>query len=150
MRIIRSTILTLLLLSLLGIAQDGQERVSEDADVRFAPLRIMIDPTGQRMAAYQFELKAVRGQVKIVGVEGGEHPAFAAAPFYDPAALEQDRIIVAAYNINENLPNTKFRVATIHLQIVGPAEPEYEIQLMVASNLEGDPIQASIACEKGE
>jgi hypothetical protein len=150
MRILGATILVILLPSFLGIAQDKRDAASDDTNVRFAPLHVTIDPAGQTMAAYQFELKAVRGQVKIVGVEGGEHAAFTAAPFYDPAALAQDRIIIAAYNTGDNLPNTKIRVATIHLQIVSQIEPEYEIQLMVASNLEGTPIEASIACEKGE
>jgi hypothetical protein len=149
MRIIVSSILVLLFLSLLGTAQENRDATAKDT-VRFAPLQVTIDPAGQPMAAYQFELKAVRGQVRIVGIEGGEHPAFSAAPFYDPAALAQDRIIIAAYNTGDNLPSTKSRVATIHLQILGEVEPEYEIQLMVASNLEGDKIQATIACEKGE
>jgi hypothetical protein len=150
MRIIGSSIIVLLFLSLLGTAQEDRNATADESIVRFVPLHIMIDPAGQPMAAYQFELKAVRGQIRIVGVEGGEHPAFAAAPFYDPAALAQDRIIIAAYNTGESLPSTKSRVATIHLQIVGQEEPEYEIQLVVASNLEGDEIQASIAFEKGE
>jgi len=51
--------------------------------VRFAPLHIFLDSGSSSLAAYQFELKAVAGQIKIVGVEGGRHEAFKEAPYYD-------------------------------------------------------------------
>ena len=48
--------------------------------VRFVPLHITLDPQGEALAAYQFELKTISGRVKIVGVEGGDHAAFSAPP----------------------------------------------------------------------
>ncbi len=150
MRICLTSVTLLLVLSLTGPAQENRNDTENEPIVRFAPLHIRIDPMGPAMAAYQFELKAICGQVRIVGVEGGEHPAFESAPYYDPEALTQDRIIIAAFNTGNNLPSTASRVATIHLQILGQVEPEYEIKLTVASDLDSNEIAASITCEKGE
>jgi len=118
--------------------------------VRFAPLHVYIDSGNQNLAAYQFELKATAGQIKIVGVEGGRHEAFKEAPYYDPAALAKDRIIIAAFSTGTDLPKGRTRIATIHLQIIGDAEPEYELKLTVAGDADGKEIPAEISFEKGE
>ncbi|MBN2592980.1 MAG: hypothetical protein JXA81_05680 [Sedimentisphaerales bacterium] len=118
--------------------------------VRFAPLHIYLDSGNRSLAAYQFELKATAGQIKIVGVEGGQHQAFKEAPYYDPSALAQDRIIIAAFRTGGNLPKGRTQIATIHLQIIGDAEPEYELKLAVAGDADGKEIPAEIAFEKGE
>jgi hypothetical protein len=118
--------------------------------VRFAPLHIYIDSGNSSLAAYQFELKATTGQIRIVGVEGGRHDAFKEAPYYDPAALANDRIIIAAFSTGSNLPKGRTRIATIHLQIIGDAEPEYELKLTVAGDADGKEIPAEITFEKGE
>jgi hypothetical protein len=118
--------------------------------VRFAPLHIYIDSDNSSLAAYQFELKAAAGQIKIVGVEGGQHKAFKEAPYYDPAALANDRIIIAAFNTGRDLPTGRTRIATIHLQIIGDAEPQYELKLIVAADADGKEIPAEISFEKGE
>ena len=121
-----------------------------EPSVRFAPLHIYLDSGDQPLAAFQFELEATAGQIKIVGVEGGQHAAFKEAPYYDPAALANDRIIIAAFNTGRDLPKGRTRIATIHLQIVGDAEPEYELKLTVAADAEGKEIPAEVAFEKGE
>ena len=118
--------------------------------VRFAPLHIYLDSGTKSLAAYQFELKAVTGQIKIVGVEGGQHAAFKEAPYYDPAALAKDRIIIASFNTGSSLPKGRTRISTIHLQIIGDVEPEYELELAVAATTDGRDIPAEIAFEKGE
>jgi len=118
--------------------------------VRFAPLHIYLDSGTKPLAAYQFELKSASGQIKIVGVEGGQHPAFKEAPYYDPAALANDRIIIAAFNTGSDLPKGRTRIATIHLQIIGDIEPEYEFELSVAADADGHEIPAEISFEKGE
>jgi len=89
-------------------------------------------------------------QIKIVGVEGGEHPAFRQAPYYDPAALMNDRIIIAAFNAGSDLPHGRTRIATIHLQILGDAEPQYELKLVVAADTEGEDLVARLTLETGE
>jgi len=119
--------------------------------VRFAPLHIYIDAGNKSLAAYQFELKATAGQIKIVGVEGGSHEAFKEAPYYDKAALfNEDRIIIAAFSTGGNLPKGRTRIATVHLQIIGDTEPEYELKLAVAGDADGKEIPAEITFEKGE
>ena len=118
--------------------------------VRFAPVHIYLDPGDKPLAAYQFELRARTGQIKIVGVEGGAHPAFREAPYYDPAALMNDRIIIAAFNTGSDLPRGRTRVATIHLQILGDAEPQYELKLIVAADKEGERIPADLNLQMGE
>jgi hypothetical protein len=119
-------------------------------NVRFAPVHIYLDSGDTPFAAYQFELKATSGSVKIVGVEGGQAPAFAEAPYYDPAALANDRIIIAAFSTGSDLPKGRTRIATIHLQITGDVEPEYQLNLTVAADPEGHEIPAEITLETGE
>ncbi len=120
------------------------------AKVRFAPLHIYLDSGNKPLAAYQFELKTAAGQVKIVGVERGQHKAFEEAPYYDPAALANDRIIIAAFDTGSELPKGRTRIATIHLQIIGDAEPDYELKLTVAADADANEIPAKISFEKGE
>ena len=128
--------------------------------VRFAPVHIYLDPGGRPLAAYQFELVCSVSvgathaspvpEIKIVGVEGGEHPAFKDAPYYDPAALMNDRIIIAAFNTGRDLPTTRTRIATLHLQIPAEAEPQYELKLVTAADASGEKLPVSITLEKGE
>lgn len=77
------------------------------------------------------------------GVEGGDHPAFKAPPYYDPRALTQDRIIIAAFGTAENLPTGKTRVARIHVRISGEPRPDFGVQLIVAADQAGDRIRTS-------
>jgi hypothetical protein len=130
--------------------QSEQDITTVQPRVRFAPLHIFLDSGSRSLAAFQFELKAVAGQIKIVGVEGGQHAAFKEAPYYDPAALANDRIIIAAFNTGRELPKGRTRIATIHLQIIGDAEPDYELKLTVAADADAKEIPAKITFEKGE
>jgi hypothetical protein len=130
--------------------QSEQDYSTAQSGVRFAPLHIYIDSGNKSLAAYQFELKAAAGQIKIVGVEGGRHEAFKEAPYYDPAALAKDRIIIAAFSTGSDLPKGRTRIATIHLQIIGGTEPQYELKLTVAADSDAKEIPAEITFEKGE
>ena len=154
-----SIILTSICLIVPVLAQQSKQDYSTaQPGVRFAPLHIYIDSGNNSLAAYQFEVRAVRepplqsaaGQIKIVGVEGGQHKAFKEAPYYDPAALANDRIIIAAFSTSRDLPTGRTRIATIHLQIIGDAEPQYELKLIVAADADGKEIPAEITFEKGE
>jgi hypothetical protein len=120
-----------------------------DTKVRFAPVHVYLDSGSRALAAYQFELKATRGQIKIVGVEGGAHTAFKDAPYYDPAALTKGRIIVAAFNTGKDLPAGRTRIATLHLQITGSAEPQYKLEPMVAADADGQEIPAELSLQRG-
>jgi hypothetical protein len=115
-------------------------------EVRFAAVDVYVDSGTQALAAYQFELTAAAGEFRIVGVEGGEHAAFSAPPYYDPAALMNDRIIIAAFNTGTDLPAGKTRVARVHVQITGNEDPQYVVKLMVAGDADGKPIAATASC----
>lgn len=134
----------------LAVPRAAQARKVIEPKVRFAPVHIYLDSGATPLAAYQFELKATAGQIKIVGVEGGAHAAFNDAPYYDPAALMQDRIIIAAFNTGPDLPAGRTRIATIHLQITGDIAPEYELEPMVAADADGQEIAAELTLERGE
>lgn len=147
----KNTVLILVcLLSALSPQTARTEPVDPGESVRFAPLHIYIDSGLAELAAYQFELRTLAGNVKIVGVEGGEHPAFQHAPYYDPAALANNRIIIAAYSTDTELPAGRTRVATLHLQITGTIEPEYELELITAADPDGRRMPAEISYEKGD
>ena len=116
--------------------------------VRFTALDIYIDSQAQPLAAYQFELLADPDHVRIVGVEGGQHAAFREPPYYDPAALMHNRIIIAAFSTGRDLPTGKTRVARLHLQVTGD-EPQYKTKLDVAATVEGKEIPATASVEAG-
>jgi len=118
--------------------------------VRFKALDIVIDSGETALAAYQFELTDPSGRAKIVGVEGGESPAFKQPPYYDPAALNHGRIIVAAFSAGKELPVGRTRVARLHMRIAGADEPEYKIELQAAAGADGKRIAAPIAIVQGD
>ncbi|MCP4593683.1 MAG: hypothetical protein GY842_23350, partial [bacterium] len=74
-------------------------------------------------------------------------------PYYDPEALTQDRVIIAAFDTGADLPTGRNRVAQIHVQIRGNRTPDYVVQLHVAASTDGEPIEASATAStatKGE
>jgi hypothetical protein len=115
--------------------------------IRFQPVEIFADAHTTALGAYQLEFTVTSGTAKIVGIEGGEHPAFAEAPFYDPKAIQQERVILAAFSTQpaDKLPTGKIRVATIHLQISGSDELKFETKLTTAANSDGKKIAATIS-----
>jgi len=127
----------------LGAQLFGQQ-AANDSSVRFRAVDIFLDSKDSPLAAYQLEFSVTNGAAKIVGIEGGEHPAFAGPPFYDPKAMQHERVIIAAFSTNamSDLPKGKARVATIHIQISGVAEPEFKLRLQVAADSNGNKIPA--------
>lgn len=121
--------------------------MAASAQTRFLAMDLVIDPHGESLAAYQVEIKASAG-VKIVGVEGGEHPEFRKAPFYDPKGIQHERLIVAAFSTADasKLPNAATRVLTIHLECEG--EPKLETILKVAADARGQKITAKAELTK--
>lgn len=115
---------------------------------RFTVLDIFLE-TAEPLAAWQFELREASGTMRVVGVENGDSDAFREAPYYDLAAVSEgaaDRIVVADYSLRPaaELPTGRSRVATVHVQLEGTADPEYVLNLMAAGGTNGEPIQASI------
>ncbi|MGQ0627825.1 MAG: hypothetical protein ACT4PL_06965 [Phycisphaerales bacterium] len=111
---------------------------------RFETVDIMVDSGARTLGAYQIEVKASapKGTVAlIVGIEGGEKDPFMQPPFYDPAALQGGRVILAAYTLSDKAPSGRFRVARVHMLVTGPApvndepriDPEYTAAVITAA-----------------
>ena len=96
------------------------------------------------------EFKATTGYVEIVGIERGDNPDFHDPPYYDPAALKSNRIVVGAFDLADQLPSGKIRVARVHLHISGAQKPVYAVNLVVAGDKEGKPITAQTSFSEGE
>ena len=120
----------------------AQQPATEEGRSRFRAVDIFIDSKSAPLAAWQIEFAATNGTVKIVGIEGGETEAFRNPPFYDPKAMQQERVIIAAFSTEspEKLPVGKTRVATIHLVVIGSTIPGFQLRLHVAGDSEGKKI----------
>jgi len=128
---------------------DGPDDVAADA-VRFEALDVFVDSHEESLAAYQFELFSTTDGVEIVGIEGGDHAAFQAAPYYDPKAMQTNRVILAAFSTDEELPTGRTRVARIHVQLQGPGQKEYQTVLKVSATVNGKEIPAKISLREAE
>src|SRR4051812_17938472 len=117
----RATLLAIVLL--IGCVGAAPTTTRSDESIRFTTVDVQLDAKGKTLAAYQVEFIADASQVKLVGIEGGDHPAFKSPPFYDPAALNKSRVIVAAFNTTSDLPISPFRAVRLHLQITGSEKP---------------------------
>jgi hypothetical protein len=138
--------LVLLLLSSLLLAQAPvPDAPSAGNAVRFGALDVFVDSGAQPLAAYQFELKVTSGDVKLVGVEGGEHAAFKQPPYYDPKALAGQRIVIAAFDSGADLPRGRTRVARLMVQVRGAATPTYAATVQVAASPEAKAFPATIS-----
>jgi hypothetical protein len=128
----------------------AQQPATEEGRSRFRAVDIYLDAKGTPLAAYQFEFTVTNVVAKIVGIEGGDHPAFHDPPFYDPKAMQHERVMVAAFSAQagEKLPSGRTRVATIHLQTFGDAEPKFELKLQAAADSEGRKITVAADCEQ--
>jgi hypothetical protein len=143
---------TLLIILLCGLAARlfAQQPVVEEPRVRFRAVDIYVNSTNALLAAYQIEFSVTNVLTKIVGVEGGEHPAFREAPFYDSKAIQQERVIIAAFSANagDKLPVGKTRVATIHIQTTGAEAPRFNVKLQTAAEPGGNKIAAGVTAEE--
>ncbi len=132
----------------LALGQAGRDATPAGA-ARFLAVDIYVDPLGKPLAAYQFELREAGGRMLVVGLENGEHAAFGNPPLYDRAAIgagRADRVIAASYSLlpPDQLPTTRTRVATIHMQIVGESRPDFELTLIAAGDANARPIPATL------
>jgi hypothetical protein len=143
-------ILLAILLALACGRVSAQEAATNSSAIRFRTVDIVLDSKDASLAAYQIEVSATAGDVKIVGIEGGEHSAFAQPPFYDPKAMQHDRVIIATFSTESagKLPKGKTRVATIHVQTKGEVEPKFELKLQAAANAGGNKIAAEASVEE--
>jgi len=120
------------------------QSMATPAPTRFIAVDVMIDPNGQPLAAYQVQIVERGADVTLVGVEGGESSAFNAAPYYDKRGILKQKIVIAAYSTNAELPTTKTRVATLMLQVAGDAEPTFVATLQAAGSGKAQRIAATV------
>ena len=108
---------------------------------RFEVANVYVDSGDHPLAAWQVELKATQGDVKIVGLEGGDHrDLYRDPPYYDPKALAAgNRIILASYTTANTAPKGKTLVARVHLRIAG------DYRLSITPMAAADPTGQSIA-----
>ena len=123
------------------------ENVAQDV-TRFEAIDVFVDSGNHKLAAWQLEVKSTASDVQIVGVEGGEHPAFAEPPYYDQRAMNNNRVIIAAFNTGGNLPSGRSRVARIHVQLRGPGARTWLAELTTAASADGTKIPAEISIAK--
>jgi hypothetical protein len=138
-------IITLLLSGFVLFAQQPATNT-----VRFLAVDVFVDSKGTPLGAYQLEFSVTNGNAKIVGIEGGEHSAFREPPHYDPKAMQQERVIMAAFSTQpvSQLPSSKTRVATVHLQIIGTTIPTFEARVQTAADEQGNKILVETASEE--
>ena len=119
-----------------GNAAIGQEPVRGT----FRAVDLFMDSGNQPLAAYQLSFTAA--DAKIVGIEGGEHVAFAEPPYYDPKAMQNNRVVVAAFNTagSEQLPRGRTRIATIHIQTSSNIAGRYDLKVKAAATPAGESI----------
>lgn len=102
-----------------------------EQETRFVAVELYADTAGKPLVAWQIELQC---DAKIVGVEGGA--------YYDPAALQGGRIILAQFTTDPNPPAGRVLVARVHLQETG--KTDYTAKLMAAASPGGARIEPKI------
>jgi hypothetical protein len=111
---------------------------------RFESIDVFVDSGLAGLAAYQVEVRAQAERVAIVGIEGGEGE-YARPPYYDPAAMRNERVILGAISTAEAgaLPTGRTRVARLHVMVRGEGMPEYGVTLMTAGGADAARIEAT-------
>jgi hypothetical protein len=110
---------------------------------RFFFVDVYLDSADAELAAYQIEIAATSPSAQLVGVEGGDGTAFAAPPYYDPAALAGHRIILAAFSTGSDLPRGATRVARLHIRQTDSSPPGLVVHVEAAADHRGEPINVS-------
>jgi hypothetical protein len=120
--------------------------------MHFEAIDVFVDSGTQSLAAWQLELLCLRTDVEIVGIEGGEHPAFKEPPYYDPRAMNHNRVILGSFNTAgmEQLPKGRSRVARVHVQVKGGGDRPWNCELTTAATTDGRRIEAKIDVTKAQ
>ena len=128
------------------VASQSEQVRNDSKLIQFRAIDIFIDSKSRPLAAYQLEFKPIKGDVKIVGIEGGEHEKFSSPPYYDPQAMQQERVIIAAFSTAplSSLPTGRTRIATVHVQVVGDVEPVFAVAPTVLATTQGAAIEAGV------
>lgn len=149
-----SVLLAVLLLALTTISANPWRETGSTAEqaggVRFATVEILIETGAEPLAAWQLEWSDLSGRASLVGIEGGEHRAFAEPARYDPQALAGGRVVLAAFSLAEELPVGRTRVASLHLEVSGAGPVPGTCRLVAAADAEGRELEARVALVASE
>ncbi|MCX6929850.1 MAG: hypothetical protein NT154_42555 [Verrucomicrobia bacterium] len=127
----------------------AQQPALEEGRSRFCAVDIYVDSGSTPLAAYQLEFAATNGVAKIVGIEGGEAPAFHQPPFYDPKAIQHERVVIASFSTaTAGLPTGKTRIATIHYQTTDTQPPQFALRLQTAGDMQGNKLSVKASFEE--
>lgn len=118
--------------------------------IRFEAIDVFIDSADRSLAAWQLELQSTQNAIEIVGIEGGQHAAFSEPAFYDPQAMNGNRVVLAAFSTAKELPTGKTRVARIHIQCQGRNVTEYKTSLIVTADADGKAIPGKLSIALAE
>ncbi len=144
------TLITILLLLLGAAARPVSAQEPARNGPRFLVVDVFADAGTSALAAYQIEVKATNGLVKIVGIEGGEPAAFRSPPYYDPAAMQTERVVLGAFSLAtpERLPRGPVRIASLHCQVSGPVQPGFIANVTTAATHGGQPIPIRVTVQE--
>jgi hypothetical protein len=140
----------LILLGLPAVAQQPRPGTAGAEAGRFIVVDVLAETGQQPLAAYQVEVTGTNsnGSVKVVGIEGGEPTAFRNAPYYDPAAIQGERIVLGAFSTAPaaQLPRGGMRIATVHYLVSGDSSPVFTAKVSAAATADGQsiPIQVNV------
>ncbi len=136
------------IISVLFLPAVFSQNASESESVRFRAMDVVLDSGEKPLSAWQVEITGDLAHSKIVGVEGGDVEHYSKAPYYDPAALQGGRIIIAAFTTEEDAPAGRIRVARIHLAESGGGVPEYSARLIAAATRGGEQIDVPVELKR--
>ena len=145
----QAALLVSLAISWLPAPMSADEPAGADS-FSFVPVDVFIDPLGKPLAAYQLELVDKSKRSRIVAIEGGECDAFSEAPHYDPWAMNSNRVVLAAFSTEDELPSSRIRVATIHVLTSASHVPKFRLRLLIAATADGTKIKARASYSVGE
>ncbi len=105
-----------------------EEAVAEVGGAVFFAVDVYIEAGASALGAYQVLIEPAadaHASLKVVGVEGsdpthdGGSAAYAEPPFYDPAAMMRERVVIAALSTRAKgeLPSGRVRVARVHYML---------------------------------
>lgn len=140
-------LLLVLLPALLAPATAG----AQDSAVRvFDTVRIQIDTGEAGLAGYQLRADFGKSDARIVGIEGGDGPAFATPPHYDPRALRGGEVVLAALAAGDDLPTGRTTVAVLHVESAAGGRGPLELSELVAVGADGAAIEATLVSSNGD
>ncbi|MBX3403205.1 MAG: hypothetical protein KF699_07320 [Phycisphaeraceae bacterium] len=133
-------------------SQPADAAAGQPARARFIAVDVFVDSGAAALAAWQVEVRLGAG-AKLAGVEGGETAGvYAAPPTYDPAALMNDRVIIASFSLEDaaKLPTGRTRIARLHVRMDATAGDGAEILarfravVQAAADADGKKFEAKV------